>query len=88
RECFGDLETVEQRDVNPEVLALKRKAEGKLPEIFLACGTEDFLLENNRQMHKFLTDERIPHQYYESKGGHDMVFWHEYIVKAVQWMFG
>ena len=88
RECFGDLETVEQRDVNPEVLALKCKAEGKLPEIFLACGTEDFLLENNRQMHKFLTDERIPHQYYESKGGHDMVFWHEYIVKAVHWMYG
>lgn len=88
RECFGDLETVEQRDVNPEVLALKRKAEGKLPEIFLACGTEDFLLEANRQMRKFLLDEQIPHQYYESKGGHDMVFWHEYIVKAVKWMFG
>ena len=88
RECFGDLETAERRDVNPEMLALKRKAEGKLPEIFLACGTEDFLLENNRQMHKFLLDEKIPHQYYESKGGHDMVFWNEYIVKAVQWMFG
>ena len=88
RECFGDLETVEQRDVNPEVLALKRKAEGNLPEIFLACGTEDFLLENNRQMHKFLLGEQIPHQYYESKGGHDMVFWNEYIIKAVQWMFG
>lgn len=88
RECFGDLETVEQRDVNPEVLALKRKAEGKLPEIFLACGTEDFLLEANRQTHKFLLDEQIPHQYYESRGGHDMVFWHEYIVKAVQWMYG
>ena len=88
RECFGDLETVEQRDVNPEVLALKRKAEGKLPEIFLACGTEDFLLEPNREMHKFLNDAQIPHQYYESKGGHDMVFWNEYIIKAVKWMFG
>ena len=89
RECFGDLETVEQRDVNPEVLARKLKAEGKkLPEIFMACGTEDFLLEPNRQMHRFLQDERIPHQYYESKGGHDMVFWSEYIVKAVEWMFG
>ena len=89
RECFGDLETVEQRDVNPEVLVKKLKAEGKkLPAIFLACGTEDFLLEPNREMHKFLLDEKIPHQYYESKGGHDMVFWNEYIVKAVNWMFG
>ncbi len=87
RECFGDLETVEQRDANPEVLALKRKAEGKLPEIFLACGTEDFLLEANREMHAFLTKAEIPHQYYASKGGHDMVFWNEYIIKAVKWMF-
>ena len=89
RGCFGDLETVEDRDVNPEVLVKKLKAEGrKLPEIFMACGTEDFLLEPNRRMHQFLTDEKVAHQYFESKGGHDMAFWHEYIVKAVEWMFG
>ena len=88
-ECFGDLETVEQRDVNPEVQVLKLKAQGKkIPEIFLSCGTEDFLLESNRQMHRFLLDEKVPHQYFESKGGHDMAFWNEYIVKAVNWMFG
>ena len=87
-ECFGDLETVEERDVNPEVLVKRLKEKrAKIPDIFMACGTEDFLLENNRTMHRFLEDERIPHQYHESAGGHDMVFWNEYITKAVKWMF-
>ena len=88
RSCFGDLETVEKRDVNPEVLAHRLKASGaRIPEIWMCCGTEDFLIENNRQMHRFLESEGIAHQYYESKGIHDMVFWRENIAKIVEWMF-
>ena len=60
----------------------------KLPGIYMCCGTEDFLLENNRELHRFLESEGIPHEYHESKGNHDMVFWHEYIAKIVEWMFG
>ena len=87
--CFGDPATAAERDVNPEVLAHKLKAAGaKIPEIFMACGTEDFLIENNREMHRFLEKEGIDHLYYESKGVHDMVFWREYIAKGVEWMFG
>ena len=89
RECFGDLSTAAERDVNPEVLAHKLKAAGaKIPGIYMACGTEDFLIENNRTMHRFLESEGIPHEYHESKGIHDMNFWQEYIVKAADWMFG
>ena len=88
RECFGDLETVEERDTNPETLVRKLKAAGKpLPELFIACGTEDFLIENNRAFHRFLADEGVAHEYREGKGQHDMVFWHEYIAQAVAWMF-
>ena len=88
RECFGDPATAVERDCNPEVLARKLKAEGKtIPGIYMACGTEDFLIENNRAFHKFLTDEEIPHEYHEGKGIHDMVFWTEHIRNAVEWMF-
>ena len=88
RECFGDLETVEDRDTNPEVLARRLKAAGKaMPELFIACGTEDFLIENNRAFHRFLEREGIAHEYREGKGQHDMVFWHEYIAQAIEWMF-
>lgn len=88
-ECFGDLETVEESDNNPETLIKKLKAAGKkLPEIYMACGTEDFLIENNRAFHRFLTEENVPHEYSERPGIHDMVFWSGSVPGAVEWMFG
>lgn len=46
------------------------------------------MLENNRQFHKFLDTNNIPHVYLESGGGHDMTFWNEYVVKFTDMMFG
>lgn len=87
-ECFGDLETVEESDNNPETLVKKLKEEGKkIPEIYMSCGTEDFLLENNRAFHAFLDNIGVEHLYLESGGGHDMTFWSEYAVKFVERMF-
>ena len=89
RECFGDLSTAAERDVNPEVLVKKLKAGGTpIPQMYICCGTEDFLIEHNRRFHSFLEAEGIDHIYRESKGIHDMVFWSEYIVKICDWMFG
>lgn len=85
--CFGDLETVEQSDNNPEVLAERLCKSGRLPEIFMACGTEDFLLEENRHFHKFLDSIGAKHTYLESSGTHDMPFWNEYAVKFGEMMF-
>ncbi len=88
-ECFGDLETVEESENNPEVQVRKLKKEGRrIPDIYLCCGTEDSLLGVNRDMHRFLTNENVPHIYREGPGRHDMVFWHEHIAKIVAWMFG
>ena len=89
RECFGDLETVEESDSNPEVLVKRLKDEGKrIPEIFMSCGTEDFLIENNREFHRYLDSIEVPHIYLESSGTHDMDFWNEYTEKFVENMFG
>lgn len=86
--CFGDLETVEESDANPEVLVKKLNAAGKkLPQIYMCCGTEDFLLGPNREFHKFLEEQNVTHEYVESKGIHDGVFWDEYTKKIVDWMF-
>ena len=79
RECFGDPSKLKESVNNPEYLAKKLKEEGKkIPKIFMACGTEDFLLEPNRAFHKFLTDTGIDHVYEESEGIHDMKFWSKY----------
>ena len=88
-ECFGDLDTVERSDANPEVLAKRLKDSGAaLPEIYMSCGTEDFLLAENREFHVFLDSVEVPHTYLESSGGHDMDFWNRYTEKFVEMMFG
>ena len=89
RECFGEPSELLESDNNPETLIRKLKAAGeKIPDIYMACGTEDFLIEPNRAMHRFLEEEGVPHEYHEAPGIHDMVFWSEHIQHIVRWMFG
>ena len=85
--CFDDLKALEESENNPETLVKRLKEEGKeIPAIYMACGTEDFLLENNREFHQFLEEQQIGHLYLESKGIHDMVFWKEYFEKSAEWI--
>ena len=89
RRCFGDLEKVIESDNNPETLIKKLIQQNKkIPEIYMACGTEDFLLAGNRRFHKFLTENNVNVEYIESPGGHDMPFWNEYFAKSFEWMAG
>ena len=88
RECFGEPAELLESDRNPETLVRRLKAAGrKIPEIYMCCGTEDFLIENNREMHRFLEAEGVAHEYHEAPGIHDMAFWTEHIRKIVTWMF-
>ena len=87
RNCFGDLDQLLMSDNNPEVLVKKLQHEGiKIPDIYMACGTEDFLLENNRQFYKFLTDHNVKVKCIESNGEHNMEFWNEYNKKSFEWL--
>ncbi len=89
RECFGDLDKVEESDNNPETLVKKLLAKGeKLPEMYICCGTEDFLLESNRAFSAFLKSQCVAHVYEEGPGMHDMKFWSESVEKVIPWMFG
>ena len=84
RMCFGDPAKLPESDNNPEYLLKKLKAAGtKIPEIFMACGTEDFLLERNREFHQFLNEQGIAHTYEEGPGIHDMRFWQEWAGKFI-----
>lgn len=85
-ETFGDPEKVLASTNNPETLVKDLKAQGgEIPRLFMACGTEDFLLNQNRQFHQFLVNERIPVKYVEDSGVHDWAFWNKIIEPAIQW---
>lgn len=50
-----------------------------LPYIYQSCGTEDFLIQNNRDFLKLLNDAKVPHEYREHPGIHDWVFWDDQV---------
>lgn len=53
---------------------------------FLACGTEDALVENNRRFRNFLQEQGEEVVYHESAGIHDWKFWNEYLEPAIIWV--
>lgn len=85
--CFGDLSKLEESDHNPEVLVKKLKAaKAPIPKIYMACGSEDFLIKQNRAFHDFLVSEKVPVQYEEDHGVHDWDFWNRFFEPALKYL--
>ena len=89
RHVFGDLSKAKGSDIDPKALALDIVENNKKrPKIFMACGSEDFLIEPNRDLHKYFGTIGFDHEYRESPGIHNWAFWDEYIEKAMEWHYG
>ncbi len=88
KECFGEPSQLKGSDNDPEELVRRIIKNGSpMPEIFMSCGTEDFLLEKNREFHSFLNSRGVKHIYEEDRGGHDMDFWQRYVRRFIPLMF-
>ena len=86
-QIFGDLDQLEESENNPEYLVTERlKKEEKIQPIFMACGSEDFLLNENHEFRDFLEKKGVDVTYKESTGIHDWKFWNEYLEPAIQWL--
>ncbi len=48
---------------------------GALPYLYLDCGTEDALLEVNREFTALLRRRKVAYEYHELPGGHTWDFW-------------
>jgi S-formylglutathione hydrolase FrmB len=84
---FGDLNNLIGSDKDPKELARALKSSGAvIPSIYLCCGTEDFLIEHNRDFHNFLRKQNVAHTYVEGAGAHTWEFWDEYILKILDWL--
>ncbi len=84
--CFGDLDQL--KGSNKDYIELSKQVHQRreFPNLYLACGTEDFLINENRLYHKFLENEGIEHTYVESEGVHDWLYWDKMIKKALEWL--
>lgn len=55
----------------------------KLPALLIDCGTDDFLIEDNRTFHHELEKLRVPHTYREYEGAHNWDYWDLHIQEAL-----
>lgn len=86
---FGEPSELSSSANNPEELVRRLlKAGDRIPGIYMACGTEDFLLKENHIFRDFLLEHGVELSYHESAGTHDFVFWNQYLEPAVVWMLG
>ena len=83
---FGDLEQAVASDKNPIWLAGHLAGKKNLPDIYIACGTEDYLLPHSRNFRDLLKANGFHVTYEEGPGGHEWDFWDTYIKKALDWL--
>lgn len=67
-------------------LPVEARREG-LPNLWIACGVDDFLLERNRVFHQQLNERRVTHVYQETPGDHNWFAWRSYLVEFLERSF-
>lgn len=55
----------------------------RLPPIRFDCGTEDSLLQANRELHEALANLGVRHVYEEFPGGHDWPYWTQHVRRTL-----
>lgn len=68
-------ETRTSNDIVKIAKELTPESAGKLPFIYLDCGTEDRLYQMNRDFASILIEKKVPHEFRELPGGHAWPYW-------------
>ena len=55
-----------------------------LPFLYVDCGTEDFLFQNNRDFDQLLIEKKVPHEFRELPGGHDWTYWNSQVKEFLE----
>lgn len=87
-QIFGSPSSIPGSDRDPKQLAKQAAERGKVPAIWMACGTEDFLIGPNNDFSAYLDSIGVGHTYLTGPGVHDWAFWDAYIEKALDHFFG
>lgn len=85
---FGDEKRYYTSDNNLEkVFGETEKSE--VPEVFLCCGTEDFLVYDAvAKLEQILRERQLSHVYRETAGEHDLDFWETMMDPAFSFLTG
>lgn len=56
-----------------------------MPDIYLACGTDDFWYRASLDFSNYLKDMDVSHLFVEDKADHEWGFWNRYVEKVLKW---
>lgn len=76
-EVFGpaDSETRAANDIFKMVREATPEKVKAMPFLYVDCGNEDFLIQNNRDFVALLAEKKIPHEYRQLPGAHNWPYW-------------
>jgi S-formylglutathione hydrolase FrmB len=72
---LGPIEANPKRYADASVINMADKIKADSLKIIFDDGTEDFLIEANRELHRRLVFNGTPHDYSERPGGHTWDYW-------------
>ena len=78
---FGNLSDVKNSDKDPKYLVENCP---DVPDIYMACGVDDFLFEKNADFYDFLKYKNIDATFVEAPGEHTWEFCDKYIKKFIE----
>lgn len=86
-DIFGDLDKFPGSENDLAALAKKRKEEGtEMPKFYMWCGTDDFLIRQNREMHETMQQLGYDLVYKEAEGDHNWKYWDVWIQDILNWI--
>jgi putative tributyrin esterase len=87
RNIYGSMEEMIDSEEDLMAVAGRLKESGKpLPKIYIWCGTEDFLYEQNVTAKRRLDELGYDLTYEEGPGDHQWNYWDEKIQTVLQWL--
>lgn len=85
---FGTKEHLDKNLEIHELTILTKNLEKEKLDIYLACGTEDFLYQDNLKFKDHLELNNIPYVFKTRAGGHSWDYWGFEIISVINHFFG
>jgi S-formylglutathione hydrolase FrmB len=87
REQWGPVWGTKSRGGPDDIFALARRCDqARLPAIRMDCGKQDYLLADNRRLHRLFRRLGIPHDYAEPPGWHGWKYWDRQLKPALDFL--
>ena len=85
-DVFGPVDQIPGSE--NDLFAAARACRDNRPDVWLWCGTEDFLYDMNLRMREHLATLGYSIDYSESSGDHQWFYWDRELPRMLDWLLG